>query len=348
MNKLLKYNQAKYEILNVIAQDKLKVGDCLPSERDMGSRFNFSLISLRRALKELAEQGYVEKRHGSGTYLTRPVRSWDKKGEMMFLEIVRTDVPPAASTYQMREFLRERNIDLKILTAIKPDTNIAKMTSGCIGIFISGWINEEWLAFLKMLDIPMLFVGSHPFIKDILTVEFDWEKAAFMMVSEFVNRGHRKIGLITGSKEYYPSHLIYNGFCKAKRKAGLEVDERQIAWVPSSQPYEAVSDFLRNDSDYDAIVLEPGPLLQFQICCWGRDFVKKPELGIIGGTGYNKPSEKVFFISFKKSIYLTAVETFFESLNQQGYFKKPILIEPVLIQNQKRLKNMTEIKTGRS
>jgi len=335
MNKLLKYNQAKYEILNVIAQDKLKVGDCLPSERDMSSRFNFSSISLRRALKELAEQGYVEKRHGSGTYLARPVSSWDKKGEMMFLEIVKTDKPPTSSTYPVKEFLRERNIDLKILTAIRPDTNIANAASSCIGIFVSGWINEEWIAFFKMLDTPMLVVGSHPFMNSIPTVACDWEKAAGMMVKEFVHRGHRKIGLITGSREFYPSHLIYNGFCKAMGKAGIEVDERQIVWVPDGLSYEVISDFLDIDSDYDAVVLENGPLLQFQICCWGREFVRKPELGVLGVVGYDKPSEKVEAISFKKSVYLAAAETFFESLNQPEYLKKPILIDPVLIQNQK-------------
>ena len=335
MNKLLKYNQAKYEILNIIATDKLKVGDCLPSERDLSSRFNFSAISLRRALKELAEQGYVEKRHGSGTYLAKPVDTWDKKGEMLFLEIVKTDTPPTASTYQVREFLRERNIDLKILTAINPDTNIANAASGCIGIFVSGWLSEEWIAFLKMLDIPMIVVGSYKFTKSVPTVDWDWEKAANMMVKEFVRCGHRKIGLITGSKEYYPSHLIYNGFCKAMGKAGLKFEERQILWVPDGLSYEVISDFLDKDSDYDAIMLEPGPLLQFQICCWGRDFARKPELGVIGIIGFNKPSEKVLAMSFGKSAYLAAAETFFESINQLGYFKEPILIEPVLIRNNK-------------
>ncbi|HCE42754.1 MAG TPA: hypothetical protein DET40_04335 [Lentisphaeria bacterium] len=333
MNKLLKYNQAKYEILNIIATDKLKVGDCLPSERDLSSRFNFSAISLRRALKELAEQGYVEKRHGSGTYLARPVDTWEKKGEMLFLEIVKTDTPPTASTYQVREFLRERNIDLKILTAISPDTNIANAASGCIGIFVSGMVDAEWITFLKMLDLPMIVVGSNAFMRSIPTVAWDWEKAANMMVKEFVRRGHRKIGLITGAKEYYPSHLIYNGFCKAMGKAGIKFEERQILWVPDGLSYEVISDYLNNDSDYDAIMLEPGPLLQFQICCWGRDLARKPELGVIGVIGYHKPSEKVLAMSFGKSAYLAAAETFFESLNRPGYFKEPVLIEPVLIRN---------------
>ena len=338
MNKLLKYNQAKYEILNVIAKDKLKVGDRLPAERDLSSRFNFSSISLRRALKELAEQGYVEKRHGSGTYLARSVCNWEKKGEMMFLEIVRSDIPPTASTYQVKEFMRERNIDLKILTAIRPDTNIANAASSCIGIFVSGWIDEEWIAFLKMLDIPMIIIGSNPFMNIIPTVDWDWEKAASMMVKEFVHKGYHKIGLITGAREYYPSRLIYNGFCNAMKKAGLGVNERQVVWIPVGQSYEAISDFLNLGDKYDAIVVEAGPLLQFQICYWGRD-AKKPELGVLGVIGFDKPSEKVMAMSFKKSMYLVAAEAFFESLNQPGYFESSILIEPVLIQNPRHIEN---------
>jgi hypothetical protein len=118
-------------------------------------------------------------------------------------------------------------------------------------------------------------------------------------------------------------------------KAGLEFEERQILWVPDGLSYEVISDFLDKDSDYDAIMLEPGPLLQFQICCWGRDFAVKPELGVIGVFGYHKPSEKVLVMSFAKSPYLAAAETFFESINQPGYFKEPVLIEPVLMRNNK-------------
>lgn len=46
------------------------VGDRLPSERDLSERWGVARMTLRRAVDSLVSEGIVERRHGSGTYVT--------------------------------------------------------------------------------------------------------------------------------------------------------------------------------------------------------------------------------------------------------------------------------------
>jgi len=47
----------------------LAPGDALPSEQTLCEQFGVSRITVRRALADLAEQGYIERRHGVGSFV---------------------------------------------------------------------------------------------------------------------------------------------------------------------------------------------------------------------------------------------------------------------------------------
>ncbi len=340
MNKLLKYNQAKYEIINIIASQNLKVGSRLPSERTLNKQFDFSLITLRRALKELTDQGYLEKRHGYGTVILRPISDFGRNGQMLFIEIGVNDTPPV-DTYQMKKILRSRNIHLKVLIASNPDASISENAKDCIGIFVSGWITREWVSFLKMLDIPLLFIGAHPFMNEVPTITADWEKAASLMVKNIAAMGYKKIGLITGTQKYYPSYLINDGFCKTAKTLKIKLQKCDIVWQANDFHLE-IDNFLNND--YDAIILEAGILSRFLLVCWNRDLADKPILGIIGNNNTPASSDKIITASFRKPIHIAAIDVFFESLNKPDYFNGPIMIKPEILDEYNKNDNSVKSK----
>lgn len=64
------------------------IGDRLPSERDLADRFEVSRMTLRQAVTLLVEEGILERRVGSGTYVASH-RVRDKmRGTTSFTEIV--------------------------------------------------------------------------------------------------------------------------------------------------------------------------------------------------------------------------------------------------------------------
>jgi len=54
---------------NKINSPAYSVGDLLPSEKELAEFYNVSRNTLRKALKTLEEDGLIERRHGSGTWI---------------------------------------------------------------------------------------------------------------------------------------------------------------------------------------------------------------------------------------------------------------------------------------
>ncbi|WP_432409172.1 GntR family transcriptional regulator [Wukongibacter sp. M2B1] len=63
------YEQLKIIIRNNIVNKVYKVGEQLPNETELGRIYGVSRITVRRALKELAEEGLLEIRQGKGTFI---------------------------------------------------------------------------------------------------------------------------------------------------------------------------------------------------------------------------------------------------------------------------------------
>ena len=64
-----KSEQVKESLLTLINQPDAKHGDCLPSERELGERFNVSRITIRRAMSELESEGLIYRIQGKGAFI---------------------------------------------------------------------------------------------------------------------------------------------------------------------------------------------------------------------------------------------------------------------------------------
>ena len=66
---LPKYKKILEELRTAIAAGQYRVGERLPSESELGSRYGVSRLTVQRALKELQIEGLVGRRAGSGTFV---------------------------------------------------------------------------------------------------------------------------------------------------------------------------------------------------------------------------------------------------------------------------------------
>ncbi|HKV88428.1 MAG TPA: GntR family transcriptional regulator [Candidatus Dormibacteraeota bacterium] len=65
-----KQEETRDRVLDLI--EALEVGQSIPSERQLTGELGVSRLTVRAALDELVRDGYLERRHGSGTYVTEP------------------------------------------------------------------------------------------------------------------------------------------------------------------------------------------------------------------------------------------------------------------------------------
>jgi len=67
---MTKQEETRDRVLDLM--EALEVGTAIPSERQLTQELGVSRLTVRAALDELVRDGYLDRRHGSGTYVTEP------------------------------------------------------------------------------------------------------------------------------------------------------------------------------------------------------------------------------------------------------------------------------------
>jgi GntR family transcriptional regulator len=65
-----KQEETRDRVLDLI--ESIQVGEPIPAERQLAVELGVSRLTLRAAIDELVRDGYLDRRHGSGTYVTEP------------------------------------------------------------------------------------------------------------------------------------------------------------------------------------------------------------------------------------------------------------------------------------
>lgn len=66
------YFQIAMKIKKIVQNGTLLPGELLPSEQEMGDYFNVSRLTMRRAVSELVQDGWLLRKKGMGTYVADP------------------------------------------------------------------------------------------------------------------------------------------------------------------------------------------------------------------------------------------------------------------------------------
>lgn len=81
------YAQLRDQIEGKIRTGELQPGDRLQSENELASTYGVSIITVRKAIRELAEKGLVEKKQGKGTFVCKQKFTKDMKKLQSFSEM---------------------------------------------------------------------------------------------------------------------------------------------------------------------------------------------------------------------------------------------------------------------
>lgn len=80
------HHQVYVDLKTALEQGEFKVGERLPTERELAHAYGCSLITIRRALGELVREARLRRTQGSGTYVLPPRLDRNIAGEMSFSE----------------------------------------------------------------------------------------------------------------------------------------------------------------------------------------------------------------------------------------------------------------------
>lgn len=66
------YQQLISDLKKQIVNGVYKAGELLPSENDLSASYDTTRMTVRQALKELSNMGYISRRHGKGSIVSEP------------------------------------------------------------------------------------------------------------------------------------------------------------------------------------------------------------------------------------------------------------------------------------
>ncbi|HEY4435297.1 MAG TPA: GntR family transcriptional regulator [Lelliottia sp.] len=70
-----KYLEIKEKLKKDILDQKYKIGESIPSERDLASVYNVTRVTVQKAMANLVQEGYIERIHGKGMFVLKNTAS---------------------------------------------------------------------------------------------------------------------------------------------------------------------------------------------------------------------------------------------------------------------------------
>jgi hypothetical protein len=142
---------------------------------------------------------------------------------------------------------------------------------------------------------------------------------------------------LNGSHRYHPASLIYDGYAKELSRAGLELNDNWVKWVPIDDDHEMIKNFIINQlPGLDAVVVEYGCYLPFLSLCWGLGVVPDKKIAVTGVYGQNNShivshQDNVLWAVFEEDLFIVGAEFFLASLQNKASFQREHIINAKLV-----------------
>ncbi len=118
-----KQEDTRDRILDLI--EELEVGSAIPSERQLTGNLGVSRLTVRAALDDLVRDGYLERRHGSGTYVTEPKIAQPLTLTSFSNDMRRRGMVPGSRTLELATMLAGARLAHRL--AVSPDARIVRI-----------------------------------------------------------------------------------------------------------------------------------------------------------------------------------------------------------------------------
>ena len=157
------YYQLKSSILNAIKTGNLSQGERIPTEEEFQNILEVSRGTIRHAISELVQEGWLERKKSKGTFVTRPSQTSN---------VFRSFEPFYRSVQLYGKTPRTEVISLELITATNILAKSMNLNAGVkiISMFRRRFIDEEPVVTMQnYLPYPLCdFVFDHDFKKESL------------------------------------------------------------------------------------------------------------------------------------------------------------------------------------
>ena len=301
-----KYQFVAESLRHDIATGRYQDGDALLTEAELKVKFGVSRQTVRQAIALLESDGLVNRRRGSGTYVTHGPR---KHGGVMSVGVITTYITDyifpsivrglesvlsaencimsLSATYNRAD--HERSLLQRILET-PPDGLIVEGTKTALPNPNTALYEKLWER-----NIPFVFInGYYPQLPRATYVVTDDLEGGRMATAYLADRGYVRIGGIFKSDDMQ-GHLRYQGFSAEMQDRGLQVRDENVCWFST----ENKKRFLRDETGAEFMKsLQNG--VEAVVCY--NDEIALELMEVLAEKGMTVPAD-ISLVSFDNSQY---------------------------------------------
>ncbi len=266
MVRVLKYNEAKLKITQLIQQNQLRPGDKLASERELANQLGMSIISVRRALAEFQDAGIVRKVSGIGSFYNGNLALESCSSRVAVVNIGDSLYPDSPTICLFEQALEKYHASHKVFH-VKRDVEpeVLNELRGFDKIAVTGYINTSWIECLSSLGKPLLQIGESQQPNSLAKVKGDWEDVFRIIFKRFGEIDRQAMAfllpdLVMSTYGALLRELIH----QTARREGSTVNEALLVHVPLETAIGTVNELILRYADkIRLLVIETGSLLPF-------------------------------------------------------------------------------------
>ncbi len=288
-----------YKQLYEILKDEIKA---LPenakfsSERQLCARFKVSQPVVRRALSMLEYEGYIVRISSQGTFVRKQTGGLSSARTMKIGVFAPLSVPYkhiVESIKGINEVAGENNLEILFIEDEHPDIiDLSQMAARAREhidivdgiIWVSGVTAEIDLLPRVFTETPSRHVFINLIISDgkFTCVVADYASAEYSLTKKIISLGYNNIGYIGGPEDRLSGRLRYEGFLRAMKESGLEINPACVySYSPDSvynTGYEAVNKMIK------------GGIMPQIIIAW-NDFMASGAISALKEHAYRVPED---------------------------------------------------------
>lgn len=237
-----KYQIIIDDIKSHILSGTYKSGERIPSEHVLQENYNVSRQTVRKAILELANEGFLRSEKGSGTYVSSQYRSRNGVKPMnKTIGVITTYIsdyifPSIIRGIESR--LNEDNYSLLLASTNNDITQEKKALEMMLSYGVDGLIVEPtrsnvynpniayYLSF-KEQEVPFVMINAYYEELEVPFFSLDDVQSSYLATRELIAKGHSQIGIIAKMDDLQGKFRM-KGFIKALGEAKLRFQQEHV------------------------------------------------------------------------------------------------------------------------
>ena len=120
-----KYRRLYQTIDQCVECEVFGPGEFIPSERELAEHLGISRVTVRTALSKLLENGILDRKHGVGTYVSKPIEKSVSSVSSFTEDMAKHQLTPSSKTVSVQKIRPDAHLDL--IFRLGPDQSVIEI-----------------------------------------------------------------------------------------------------------------------------------------------------------------------------------------------------------------------------